>query len=140
MWIVRLYLWRWSPGGRRAGFFSVNVMRVQHPPAPPLVWGLPGQFLLPEKLGATAPRTPARFGGTVALITSKAADVMAMQIKLKSRASVKTACPISLGVFGCYRASPYVQGRKCIASIDSWRNVAARLAQVSAKSHAEDHL
>jgi NADPH:quinone reductase-like Zn-dependent oxidoreductase len=31
MWIARLYLWRWSPGGRRAGFFSVNVMRVQHP-------------------------------------------------------------------------------------------------------------
>jgi NADPH:quinone reductase-like Zn-dependent oxidoreductase len=30
MWIVRLYLWRWSPGGRRAGFFSVNVMRAQH--------------------------------------------------------------------------------------------------------------
>jgi NADPH:quinone reductase len=31
MWIARLYLWRWLPGGRRAGFFSVNVMRVQHP-------------------------------------------------------------------------------------------------------------
>ena len=31
MWIARLYLWRWSPGGRRAGFFSVNVSRVQHP-------------------------------------------------------------------------------------------------------------
>jgi NADPH:quinone reductase-like Zn-dependent oxidoreductase len=31
MWIARLYLWRWSPGGKRAGFFSVNVLRVQHP-------------------------------------------------------------------------------------------------------------
>jgi NADPH2:quinone reductase len=31
MWIARLYLWSWSPGGRRAGFFSVNVTRVQHP-------------------------------------------------------------------------------------------------------------
>ena len=31
MWIARLYLWRWSPGGRRAGFFSINMMRVQHP-------------------------------------------------------------------------------------------------------------
>jgi NADPH:quinone reductase-like Zn-dependent oxidoreductase len=29
--IARLYLWRWSPGGKRASFFSVNVMRVQHP-------------------------------------------------------------------------------------------------------------
>ena len=31
MWIARLYLWRWSPGGKRASFFSVNVLRVQHP-------------------------------------------------------------------------------------------------------------
>jgi NADPH:quinone reductase len=31
MWIARLYLWSLSPGGRRAGFFSVNVTRVQHP-------------------------------------------------------------------------------------------------------------
>jgi NADPH:quinone reductase-like Zn-dependent oxidoreductase len=31
MWIARLYLWRWSPGGKRAGFFSVNMLRVQHP-------------------------------------------------------------------------------------------------------------
>jgi NADPH:quinone reductase-like Zn-dependent oxidoreductase len=31
MWIARLYLWRWSPGSKRAGFFSVNVLRVQHP-------------------------------------------------------------------------------------------------------------
>jgi NADPH:quinone reductase-like Zn-dependent oxidoreductase len=30
MWIARLYVWRWSPGGRRAGFFSVNVLRAQH--------------------------------------------------------------------------------------------------------------
>jgi NADPH:quinone reductase-like Zn-dependent oxidoreductase len=29
--IARLYLWRWSPGGMRAGFFSVNVTRVRHP-------------------------------------------------------------------------------------------------------------
>jgi NADPH2:quinone reductase len=31
MRIGRLYLWSWSPGGRRAGFFSVNVMRMRHP-------------------------------------------------------------------------------------------------------------
>ena len=31
MWIARLYLWRWLPGGRRASFFSVNAMRALHP-------------------------------------------------------------------------------------------------------------
>jgi NADPH:quinone reductase len=31
MWIARLYLWRWLPGGKRAGFYSINVMRAQHP-------------------------------------------------------------------------------------------------------------
>jgi NADPH2:quinone reductase len=31
MWIGRLYLWRWLPGGKRAGFYSINVMRAQHP-------------------------------------------------------------------------------------------------------------
>jgi NADPH:quinone reductase-like Zn-dependent oxidoreductase len=31
MWIARLYLWRWRPGGRRALFYSINVMRAQHP-------------------------------------------------------------------------------------------------------------
>jgi NADPH:quinone reductase-like Zn-dependent oxidoreductase len=31
MWIARLYLWRWLPGGKRAGFYSINVMRVLHP-------------------------------------------------------------------------------------------------------------
>ncbi len=31
MWIARLYLWRWLPGGKRAGFYSINVMRTQHP-------------------------------------------------------------------------------------------------------------
>ncbi len=31
MWIARLYLWRWLPGSRRAGFYSINVMRAQHP-------------------------------------------------------------------------------------------------------------
>jgi NADPH:quinone reductase-like Zn-dependent oxidoreductase len=30
-WIARLYLWRWLPGGRRAGFYSINVMRALHP-------------------------------------------------------------------------------------------------------------
>jgi hypothetical protein len=30
MWIARLYLWRWS-GGKRAGFYSINVMRARHP-------------------------------------------------------------------------------------------------------------
>jgi NADPH:quinone reductase-like Zn-dependent oxidoreductase len=31
MWIARLYLWRWLPGGKRARFYSINVMRAQHP-------------------------------------------------------------------------------------------------------------
>jgi NADPH:quinone reductase len=31
MWIARLYLWRWSSGGKRAGFYSINVMRARHP-------------------------------------------------------------------------------------------------------------
>jgi len=31
IWIARLYLWRWLPGGRRARFYSINVMRAQHP-------------------------------------------------------------------------------------------------------------
>jgi NADPH:quinone reductase-like Zn-dependent oxidoreductase len=30
-WIARLYLWGWSPGGRRALFYSINVMRARHP-------------------------------------------------------------------------------------------------------------
>jgi NADPH:quinone reductase len=32
MWIARLYLWRWLPGGKRARFYSINVMRARHPP------------------------------------------------------------------------------------------------------------
>jgi len=31
MWIARLYLWRWLPGGKRACFYSINLMRAQHP-------------------------------------------------------------------------------------------------------------
>jgi NADPH:quinone reductase and related Zn-dependent oxidoreductases len=31
MWIARLYVWRWLPGGKRAGFYSINVMRARHP-------------------------------------------------------------------------------------------------------------
>jgi NADPH:quinone reductase-like Zn-dependent oxidoreductase len=31
MWIARLYLWRWLPVGRRALFYSINAMRLQHP-------------------------------------------------------------------------------------------------------------
>jgi NADPH2:quinone reductase len=31
MWIARLYLWRWLPGGRRAFFYSINAMRFRHP-------------------------------------------------------------------------------------------------------------
>src|SRR6266545_4211644 len=31
IWIARLYLWRWLPGGRRAFFYSINAMRLQHP-------------------------------------------------------------------------------------------------------------
>jgi NADPH:quinone reductase len=31
MWIGRLYLWRCVPGGKRARFYSINVMRARHP-------------------------------------------------------------------------------------------------------------
>ena len=31
MWIARLYLWRWRPDGRRAGFYSINLTRALHP-------------------------------------------------------------------------------------------------------------
>ena len=31
MWIARLYLWKWLPGGKRARFYSINVMRARHP-------------------------------------------------------------------------------------------------------------
>jgi NADPH:quinone reductase-like Zn-dependent oxidoreductase len=30
-WIARLYLWRWLPGGKRAQFYSINIMRARHP-------------------------------------------------------------------------------------------------------------
>jgi NADPH:quinone reductase-like Zn-dependent oxidoreductase len=30
-WIARLYLWRWSPGGKRGSFYSINLMRALHP-------------------------------------------------------------------------------------------------------------
>ena len=30
MWIARLYLWRWLPGGKRARGYSINVIRAQH--------------------------------------------------------------------------------------------------------------
>ena len=31
MWIARLYLQRWLPGRKRAGFYSINMMRARHP-------------------------------------------------------------------------------------------------------------
>ncbi len=31
MSIARLYLWGWLPGGKRARFYSINVMRARHP-------------------------------------------------------------------------------------------------------------
>jgi NADPH:quinone reductase len=31
MWMARLYLWRWLPGGKRGRFYSINVMRARHP-------------------------------------------------------------------------------------------------------------
>lgn len=29
--IARMYLWGWMPGGKRTRFYSINVMRAQHP-------------------------------------------------------------------------------------------------------------
>jgi NADPH:quinone reductase len=31
VWIARLYLRRWLPGGKRARFYSINAMRARHP-------------------------------------------------------------------------------------------------------------
>jgi NADPH:quinone reductase len=31
IWVGRLYLWRWLPGGKRAHGYSINVMRARHP-------------------------------------------------------------------------------------------------------------
>src|SRR5262245_39524081 len=31
MWVARLYLWNWLPGGKRARGYSINVMRARHP-------------------------------------------------------------------------------------------------------------
>jgi NADPH:quinone reductase-like Zn-dependent oxidoreductase len=31
MWIARLYLWSWLPGGKRAFFYSINALRLRHP-------------------------------------------------------------------------------------------------------------
>jgi NADPH2:quinone reductase len=31
MWVARLYLWRWLPGGKRACGYSINMMRARHP-------------------------------------------------------------------------------------------------------------
>ncbi len=31
LWIARLYLWSWLPGGKRARGYSINVMRARHP-------------------------------------------------------------------------------------------------------------
>src|SRR5262249_11335164 len=31
MWIARLYLWRWLPGGKPAGFYSIEVLRARPP-------------------------------------------------------------------------------------------------------------
>jgi NADPH:quinone reductase len=40
MWIARLYLWSWLPGGKRAGFYSINAMRLQHPPGSGKTWSI----------------------------------------------------------------------------------------------------
>ena len=31
MWMARLYLWGWLPGGKRVRFYSINAMRARHP-------------------------------------------------------------------------------------------------------------
>jgi NADPH2:quinone reductase len=31
MWVARLYLWRWLPGGKRGCGYSINIMRARHP-------------------------------------------------------------------------------------------------------------
>ncbi len=31
VWMARLYLWGWLPGGQRVRFYSINAMRARHP-------------------------------------------------------------------------------------------------------------
>src|SRR5438552_4544198 len=31
VWMARLYLWGWLPGGKRVRFYSINAMRARHP-------------------------------------------------------------------------------------------------------------
>src|SRR5262249_914153 len=31
VWVARLYLWQWVPGGKRACGYSINTMRARHP-------------------------------------------------------------------------------------------------------------
>jgi NADPH2:quinone reductase len=31
LWIARLYVWGWLPSGKRARFYSINLMRALHP-------------------------------------------------------------------------------------------------------------
>jgi NADPH:quinone reductase-like Zn-dependent oxidoreductase len=56
-WIGRLYLWSWLPRGRRASFFSINVMRAIHP-----AWFREdlGQLLALLECGAIRPRVAER--------------------------------------------------------------------------------
>lgn len=64
MWIARLYLWRWLPGGKRALFYSINVMRARHPPGSERIWNgssvywqlAPSDRALPSKSPSTTSR------------------------------------------------------------------------------------
>jgi NADPH:quinone reductase len=38
MWMARLYLWGWLPGGKRVRFYSINAMRARHPPGSGRTW------------------------------------------------------------------------------------------------------
>lgn len=57
--IGRLYLWRWLPGGKRARFYSINVMRARH-----LDWFREDLATLLQMLaaGSIKPRVAERIG------------------------------------------------------------------------------
>lgn len=59
VWIARMYLWGWKPGGKRARFYSINVMRALHP-----AWFREdlGRLFGLLASGAIRPRVAARIG------------------------------------------------------------------------------
>jgi len=87
MWIARLYLWRLLPGGRRAFFYSINAMRLQHPAW--FIEDLKGLFALLAS-GAIRPRVAKR-------ITLDAVAEAHRQLEAGGLEGKLVLCPDSFG-------------------------------------------